>query len=179
MNGSGRLAYPERLSMWLQTCWRRRKTLVGYVPFDRMMDTSPRLPSRCHHCETILQFQLGRKSGAAVVESARPPCGRSASAFADARTFPMLAVDNQATGLLFIHDSIRRRIDAHRAFRALLPRSARTRSAPPVHLVASQPALSRHAESPKPGAFGVLVSHISQFIWGQGYVDTLPMSQNN
>jgi hypothetical protein len=33
----------------------------------------------------------------------------------------MLAVDNQATGLLFIHDNIRRRIDAHRAFRALFP----------------------------------------------------------
>ena len=31
----------------------------------------------------------------------------------------MLAVDNQATGLLFIHDNIRGRIDAHRAFRAL------------------------------------------------------------
>ena len=59
MNGSGRLAYPERLSMWLQTCWRRRKTLVGYVPFDRMMDTSPRLPSRCHPCETIFSFSLG------------------------------------------------------------------------------------------------------------------------
>jgi hypothetical protein len=58
--------------------------------------------------------------------------------FADARTFPMLAVDNQATGLLFIHNNIRRRIDAHRAFRALFPRGARTRSAPPVHLVASK-----------------------------------------
>ena len=33
----------------------------------------------------------------------------------------MLAVDNQATGLLFIHDNIGRRIDAHRAFRALFP----------------------------------------------------------
>jgi hypothetical protein len=30
--------------MWLQICWRRRKTLAGYIPFDRKMDTS-RLPS--------------------------------------------------------------------------------------------------------------------------------------
>jgi hypothetical protein len=36
----------------------------------------------------------------------------------------MLAVDNQATGLLFIHDNIKRRIDAHRAFRALFDRSS-------------------------------------------------------
>jgi hypothetical protein len=91
----------------------------------------------------------------------------------------MLAVDNQATGLLFIHDNIRRRIDADRAFRALFPRSARTRSAPPVHLVASQPALPGHTESPKPRAFGVLVGHISQFTWAKACVDTLPMSQNN
>src|SRR6478609_9166611 len=85
----------------------------------------------------------------------------------------MLAVDNQATGLLFIHDNIRRRIDAHRAFRAPFPRSARTRSAPPVHLVASQPALPRHTESPKPRAFGVLVGHISQFTRAKAYVWTL------
>src|SRR5476649_2034245 len=58
---------------------RRRKTLVGYVPFDRVMDTSPRFPSRCHQYATILQFQLGRIR-AAVVASARPPCGRSAGA---------------------------------------------------------------------------------------------------
>ena len=78
----------------------------------------------------------------------------------------MLAVDNQATGLLFIHDNIRRRIDAHRAFRALFPRSARTRSAPPVHLVASQPASPRHAESPKPRRLGCLsvVSLVSDLV---------------
>ena len=33
--------------------------------------------------------------------------------FADARTFPVLAADNQDTGPLFIHDNIGRRIDAH------------------------------------------------------------------
>jgi hypothetical protein len=33
--------------------------------------------------------------------------------FADARTFPMLAADNHDTGLLFIHDNVGRRINAH------------------------------------------------------------------
>jgi hypothetical protein len=90
----------------------------------------------------------------------------------------MLAVDNQATGLLFIHDNIRRRIDAHRAFRALFPRSARTRSAPPVHLVASQPALSRHTESPKPRAFGVLAAYLSVYL-GQGMCGHFAHESNN
>ena len=54
----------------------------------------------------------------------------------------MLAVDNQATGLLFIHDNIRRRIDAHRAFRAL------------------------SHEAPKPRAFGCLsvISLVSDLV---------------
>ena len=44
MNRSGRLAYPERLSMRLQIL-EEKEDLAGYIPFDRKMDTSRRLPS--------------------------------------------------------------------------------------------------------------------------------------
>src|ERR1700688_3968526 len=59
MNRSGRWAYPERLSMCLKTCWRRRKTLAGYAPFDRKMDTSPRLPSHAITAQQFCSFNLG------------------------------------------------------------------------------------------------------------------------
>ena len=57
-------------------------------------------------------------------------------------------------------------------------REARARSAPPVHLVASQPHCPTYRIA-KPRAFGVLVGHISQVTWAKACVDTLPMSQNN
>jgi hypothetical protein len=82
----------------------------------------------------------------------------------------MLAVDNQATGLLFIHDNIRRRIDAYRAFRALFPRSAHHRS---IWLLAS-PHCPDILNRQNLGRFGVLVGHISQFTWAKACVDTCP-----
>lgn len=93
---------------------------MRYIPFDRMTKTSP-APIALPSLRNNLQFQLGRKSEQLLwnqqnrgVEEVRALRG-----LRRCENVPNACCDNQAAGLLFIHDSIRRRIDAHRAFRAL------------------------------------------------------------
>src|ERR1700731_3740194 len=75
MNGSGRLAYAERLSMWLANLSEEKEDLSRIRSVrsnDGYLSAAPvALPSQ----RNTFAVQLGRNSERLLAASARPPCG--------------------------------------------------------------------------------------------------------